>query len=114
MRVCLFAGLLLLNACGGAAIPQEQLTAAKAAVSGAEVGGAAREPTAALHLQRAREGIAKAEALIADDENEQAAIVIDRATVDAELSLALAQQAKAKAEATETQEQLKRLKKATQ
>jgi len=119
MRVCLFSGLPLLlacalGACGGAAIPQEQLTAAKAAVSGAEVGGANSDPRAQLHLQRAKEGVAKAEKLIADDENEEAASVIERATADADLALALAREAGAKGEATETNEQLERLKKSTQ
>src|SRR5688572_10512546 len=99
MRVCLFAALVLLSACGGAAVPQESLTAAKAAGSVAEVGGAPTDPNAALHLQRAKEQIAKAEALIADEENEAAASVIDRAQADADLALALAKEAKAKAEA---------------
>lgn len=117
MRVCLFSRLPLLlvfTACGGAAIPQEQLTAAKAAVSGAEVGGANSDPKAQLHLQRAKEGIAKAEQLIADDENEEAASVIERATADADLALALARETSAKHEAAETKEQLERLKKSTQ
>jgi hypothetical protein len=119
MRVCLFSALPLifacaLGACGGAAIPQEQLTAAKAAVSGAEVGGAGAEPRAQMHLQRAKEGIAKAEQLIADDDNEEAASVIERATADADLALALAREHGAKSEATETKEQLERLKKSTE
>jgi len=110
----LASSALLIVACGGAAIPQEQLTAAKASVSGAEVAGAASEPQAALHLKLAQEQVAKAEALIADDENEEAARIIDRAQVDAELALALAKEAKARAEATDTKEQLERLKKETQ
>jgi len=110
----LASSALLIVACGGAAIPQEQLTSAKAVVTGAEVAGAASEPQAALHLKLAKEQVAKAEALIAEDENEEAARVIDRAQVDAELALALAKEAKAKAEATETKEQLERLKKETQ
>lgn len=119
MRVCLFSGLPLLlavalGACGGAAVPQEQLTAAKAAISGAEVGGAATDPKAQLHLQRAKESVAKAEKLIADEENEQAASVIERASADADLALALAREAGAKREAIETKEQLDRLKKSTQ
>jgi hypothetical protein len=119
MRVCLNCALLMLlaslfGACGGAAVPQEQLTAAKASISGAEVGGAAADPRAQLHLQRAKEGVAKAEKLIAEDDNEEAASVIERATADADLALALAREAGAKGEATETKEQLDRLKKSTQ
>lgn len=114
MRKLSLAGLwfaVSLAACGGAAVPQEQLTAAKAAVSGAEVGGAGSEPRAALHLKLAKEQIAKAEALIADDENEEAQRVIERAQVDAELALTLARESTARAEAAETQERLERLKK---
>jgi len=114
MRVCLFAGLVLLNACGGAAVPQESMTAAKASVAGAEVAGAPENPDAALHLQRAKEQLAKAEALIKDGDNEAATSMVDRAQADADLSLALAKEAKAKAEAQETKEQLSRLKKTTQ
>jgi hypothetical protein len=102
-----------MTACGGAAVPQETLTAAKASVAGAEVGGAAAEPKAALHLKLAKEQLAKAEALIADGDNEEAARVIDRAQADADLALSLAKEATAKKEATETGEQLERLKKHT-
>jgi hypothetical protein len=111
------AGILLVGllpmACGGAAIPQSELTSAKAAVSGAEVAGAAEEPTAALHLKLAKEQLAQAEAQIADDDNEAAAITISRAQADADLALALAKEAKSKAEAAETKEQLERLRKHT-
>lgn len=105
---------VVLTACGGAAVPQEALTAAKASVSGAEVAGAAAEPKAALHLKLAKEQITKAEALIQDGDNEEAAVQVDRAQADADLSMALAKEAKAKQDATETKEQLDRLKKNTQ
>jgi hypothetical protein len=104
---------LCMAACGGAAIPQQELTSAKAAVSGAEVGGAAENPRAALHLKLAREQIAKAEQLIADDDNEEAARVIERAQADADLALSLAKEAKARAEAEEAQAQLMTLQKKT-
>jgi hypothetical protein len=107
----LLVTVLLATACGGAAVPQETLTAAKAAVAGAEVGGAAAEPKAALHLKLAKEQLAKAEALIKDGDNEEAARIIDRAEADAELALVLAKEAGAKREATDTKEQLDRLKK---
>ncbi len=114
MRKLCLATVVLATACGGAAVPQETLTAAKAAVAGAEVGGAAAEPKAALHLKLAKEQIAKAEALIDDGDNEKASRVVDRAQVDAELAFALAKEASAKKEANETIEQLGKLKKKTQ
>jgi hypothetical protein len=92
-------------------VPQESLTAAQASVKGAEVGGAAEEPKAQLHLKLANEQIAKAKMLIEDGDNEEAARVIERAQVDAELSLALAQQAKSLQEAKDADEQLGKLRK---
>jgi Domain of unknown function (DUF4398) len=100
----------LLGACGGAAVPQDALTAAEASVKGAEVGGAAENPKAALHLKLAKEQIEKAKKLIADDDNEEAKNVIDRAQADADLALALAKEAKARAEAAEANDQLAKLK----
>ncbi len=111
---CLVGVALLLTACGGAAVPQESLTAAKAAVAGAEVGGAASDPKAALHLKLAKEYVAKAESLIADGDNEEAARIIDRAQADADLALALAKETAAEKEAQDTKESLDRLRKQAQ
>ena len=111
---CLVGVVLVTTACGGAAVPQESLTAAKAAVAGAEVGGAASEPKAALHLKLAKEQVAKAESLIADGDNEEAARVIDRAQADADLALSLAKEATSEKEVQDTREQLDRLRKHAQ
>ena len=111
MRELCLLGVVLATACGGAAVPQESLTAAKAAVAGAEVGGAAAEPKAALHLKLAKEQLATAEKLIADGDNEEAGRVIDRAQADADLALSLAKESSSAKEAAETKEQLDRLKK---
>ena len=83
-------------ACGGAAIPQEQLTASKAAISVAQAEGAPNEPQAQLHLKLAQEQVQKAEALIAEGDNEEATQLIERAQADADLPGALATEAKAK------------------
>jgi hypothetical protein len=98
-------------ACGGAAVPQETLTAAQASVKGAEVGGANEDPKAQLHLKLANEQIDKAKKLIEDGKNEEAARMIDRAQSDADLALVLAQEAKAMGEAKDADEQLGKLKK---
>ena len=101
---------LAVTACGGAAVPQETLTAAQASVKGAEVGGANTDPKAALHLKLANEQIDKAKKLIEDGKNEEAARVIDRAQADADLALALAQQSKAMKDAKDADESLGKLK----
>ena len=98
-------------ACGGAAIPQDSLTAAQADVKGAEVGGAADNPQAALHLQKAKEQIETAQAQIKNGDNEQAARTLDRAQADAELALALAKEAKAQGDASDASEQVHKLRK---
>ena len=100
-----------LAACGGAAVPQEALTAAQAAAKGAEVGGANEDPKAQLHLKLANEQIDKAKKQIEEGNNEEAARLVDRAQADAELALALAQQGKAFRDAKDADEQLGKLKK---
>jgi hypothetical protein len=109
----LWVGLLAASAgaCGGAAVPQETLTAAQASVKGAEVGGATQDPKAQLHLKLANEQIEKAKKLIEEGNNEEAARLIDRAQADADLALALAQQGKALRDAKDADEQLGKLKK---
>jgi hypothetical protein len=102
---------ILLAACGGAAVPQEQLTAAQAASKGAEVAGAAEDPKAALYLKLSKEEIEKAKALIADGDNEEAARLIDRAQADADLSFVLAKEARTKKEVAEAREQVEQVKK---
>jgi hypothetical protein len=108
-HLSLATSALLIVACGGAAIPQEQLTSSKATISVAQVEGAPNEPKAQLHLKLAQEQVAKAEALIADGDNEEAAQIIERAQADADLAVALAKEAKAKKEAQATMEQLEQL-----
>ena len=103
----LVVGALALSACGGAAVPQDKLTSAEASVRAAEVGGAADNPQAALHLKYARDQIAEAQKLIEDDENEAAAALLARAEIDAELALALSRVEEAKAEAAAARQEIK-------
>jgi len=107
LPVCCLAAVV---GCGSAAVPQERLTSAQAAIKGAEVAGATQAPQAALHLKLAKEQVAKAEALIAEEENEEAASLIERAHADADLALVLAQEARSKQEALEVKEQIEEVK----
>ena len=79
----LFAALLL-AACGAAAIPAEKLTSAKASIRGAHEVGAEQNPKASLHLKMARDQVARAERLIAEDENEEAALALNQAQAELE------------------------------
>jgi hypothetical protein len=88
-----FSALLVaasLAACGGAQLNQTKLTEVQASVKAAEEVGATAQPQAALHLQLARDEIAKAKKLADDGEEEDAALYLERARADAELALQLA------------------------
>ena len=61
--------------------------------------GASNVPRAALHLQLAEEELARAEKLAKDGEQEQAASMLERAEVDAELAVALSHENAEKADA---------------
>jgi uncharacterized membrane-anchored protein len=102
--------VLFMAGCGGAAAPNERVTSATSAVRAAEVGGAPGNPEASLMLKKAKDGLAKAKALMADGKNEEADSVLQRAEVDADLALNLAREASAKAEAQAAVEQVKAFK----
>ncbi len=73
--------------CASSPKPTAELAEAKAAVRGAREIGAANEPQAALNLRLATEQIAAAEREIADDDNDAARRLLQRARADAELAL---------------------------
>ena len=101
---------LFTAACGGAAVPQEQMTAAQASVRAAEVGGAPNDPQAALLLKKCQDGIAEAKKLIEDGNNHRAEMVLMKAQADAELALALAQELTMKGEASDAKKAVQELK----
>jgi hypothetical protein len=87
-------GLLVLGltaaACGGAQLNQARVAEVQSSVRAAEAVGANDQPRAALHLQLARDEMAEARRLADDGEEENAALVLERARVDAELAMQLA------------------------
>ena len=107
---CLLVVAIGVTACGGAAVPHDKLSSAKAAMRAAEVAGAPNDPQGALRVKKAGEAIAHAEKLIKEDENERASYVLERAQVDAELALALAQDLTMRGEAEEAQREVAKLK----
>jgi hypothetical protein len=112
MRASLFlVALVTAFGCGGSMpVPQSQLTQSKASIRAAEEVGAPRVPQAALHLKMAQDQVAQAEKLIADDDNEEATLVLARAEADAELALELAREASLKAQAQEALNKVDKLK----
>lgn len=96
--------------CGGAAIPTQQSAQAKASVRGAEEVGARNEPQAALHLQMARDEIAKAHQYMKKDKNGRARMALERAEIDAELAIALTRAASVQRRAQSAQQEVQELK----
>jgi hypothetical protein len=107
--VGLLATAWVVSACGGAAIPQAQMTASEKAISAAEGGGANSVPKAALHLKQAQDQVAEAKKLIEDEDMERAEWALRRAEADAQLALTMAQENTAKAEAAEAVEMVQML-----
>ena len=89
--------------------PTAQLTAAKAAIRGAVEAGAKGAPKGALHLKMARDQVAEAEDLIADEKMDRAKHLLIRAEADGNLAVALAKEAEAKRELAEIKDKLRRL-----
>jgi hypothetical protein len=110
IRRLALATVVLLTACGGYPPPRDQLTAAKAAIRAAEVGGAPQVPKAALQVKHAQDQVKEGEKLMADDDNERAELVLKRAEMDAELALSLAQEEKLKAEVSAARNHVNKLK----
>jgi hypothetical protein len=98
------------TACGGAPPPTNQLTQSKAAIRGAEEVGAENTPKAALHLKMARDHLKNAEALIVEEEYEDASLVLKRAEADAELAIAMSKETEARTEAEDAMRKVQELK----
>jgi hypothetical protein len=87
-------------------VPHDQLVSSQASIRAAEEVGANSNPTAQLHLRFARDQVAKARTLIADDENEEAKLVLQRAQADADLAIAITKEASVRAQAEQALSQV--------
>jgi hypothetical protein len=90
-----------LSACASAALPEPKLTSAKTSVSAAEAVGAVDEPQAALHLKMAQDAIVEAEKHIAENHEEKAIPLLERAFADAQLARELTDEAEGQRSADE-------------
>mgnify|MGYP002648887703 CR=1 FL=1 len=79
--------------------PTEQLVDSQVTIRQAEEAGASANPTAAQHLEWAREQTQGARRLLELNRKADAALYLQRAEADAQLALALAREAPARAEA---------------
>lgn len=107
-----FLGIGLVTiACGGAAIPQDQLASSQAAIRAAEVGGAEGAPQTALLVKKSKEKVAAAKKLIEDGKNHPAKLLLLTAEADADLALSLAQELSMRKAAEDAQRQVHELQK---
>jgi hypothetical protein len=103
------ASALGLGACASSPAPVQSLTETRAAVRSAAEMGAREVPRASLHLKLAEEGLAAAEAEIADGDGDEARPYLARAKADAELALAYAKSERTRKEALEARRKVDEL-----
>ena len=99
--ICIAAVAWLGIGCGSSEVPAKQLADTEASIRAAREVGAEDTPKAALQLKIAQDGLARAQKLSADDENEEARTVLQEAELDAELAVLLAKQEKVEASASQ-------------
>jgi len=110
IRVLVFAvALVALAIAAGCASAPLSTEASTSGIRAAEEVGAANVPRAALHLQLAKEELARAKKLSADGEKEAAASMLSRAEADAELAVALSREDAERAEAVAAVERVRKL-----
>ncbi len=95
--------------CASFPAPTDRMAASEAAVRGAREVGAEGVPQASLQLRLAEENIAQARAAMAEDDNELADRLLQRAQADAELALSLARENKARNDAQQVLGQVAQL-----
>jgi hypothetical protein len=106
--LCACGASVLLIGCA-APTPTEKLESTSAAIRAAQEVGSDRDPSAALHLQLAKEQSDRANKLIADGDKEEASLVLMRAESDANLAVALARNAEEQREAASAEERVRSL-----
>jgi len=90
-------------------VPAQKLEASAAAIRAAEEVGAEKQPAAALHLQLAKEQTDRAQKLIKDGKDDEAAMLLVRAEADANLAVALARSSQEAADAAGALDKVKSL-----
>lgn len=105
------AAALLGVACSQSQVPAGKLANTRSAISAAEESGADKTPRSALHLKMAEDQLYKAERLMNEGENEDAALYLNQAQADADLALALARTNQAREDARQAAARVENLRK---
>lgn len=87
----------LVVACGGSSLPPAKAADTQSSISAAAAVGADQNPQAALHLKMARDQLKQAQGLIEDGKDDEARLVLERATADADVALMITREAQAAA-----------------
>jgi len=103
------AGVMTTTLTAGCASAPLRTEASTSGIRAAEEVGAPKVPKAALHLQLAKEELQHAKALAAKGDDEEAASLLQRAEVDAELAVALSREASEESEARAALERARQL-----
>ena len=98
------------GACGSSTVaPHDTLAASEGTIRAAEEVGAKDVPTAALHVQLAKEETDKARIMMKAGNNDRAKFMLMRAQADAELAITLSKEDAATEEASLAMEQVRAL-----
>ena len=95
--------ITLLIGCGGSSLPPAKVADTQSSISAAEAVGADQNPQAALHLKMARDQLKQAQSLVNDGKDEDAGLVLQRASADAEVAMMLTREAQASANVKKAQ-----------
>jgi len=106
-RTCLVATFVV--ACGGSSLPPAKAADTQSSISAAAAVGAEQNPQASLHLKMARDQLKQAQNLIDDGKDEEARLVLERATADAEVALIITREAQAAANVKKAQNDVEAL-----
>lgn len=106
-----FLVMVLIAITAGCASAPLKTDASTSGIRAAEEVGAADVPKASLHLQLAKEELARAQELAAQDEKEMADSMLLRAEADAELAVLLSREDAEKTEATAAMERVRQFRK---
>lgn len=107
--VSTIAVTMLVVACGGSSLPPAKVADTQSSISAAAAVGADQNPQAALHLKMARDQLSQAQALNNDGKGDEARLVLERATADAEVALMITREAQASANAQKAQAEVRGL-----
>ncbi|MEM9695390.1 MAG: DUF4398 domain-containing protein [Myxococcota bacterium] len=107
--IALAALASLTIACGSSTVSTARVANTQAALSAAREGGAEQHPSSAYHLELARKQMRQAQTFIENEDTEKARRALDRAQLDAEVSLQKARSAQARERAQKALERVEQL-----